>query len=129
VFGVGLGAGYYRVRTALEGQASLNGDIYQASSASDDHGWAPLLELGWRHAFNDRWRMYAGVSGMKKNGGRLHGHVYNANIGVEWYPWTHLGFAAEYGVNCVKLQQERENYDDRLHLQLDGPSLFVRLRF
>jgi hypothetical protein len=129
VFGIGLGAGYYRVRTALDGQASVNGETQYASSSSDDSGWAPLLELGWRHAFNDRWRMYAAVSGMKKNGGHLHGHVYNAAVGVEWYPWANLGFAAEYGVNCIKLQQEHEYYDDRLNLQLDGPSLFVRLRF
>jgi len=44
------------------------------------------LQLGWRHAFNDQWRMYANAAGVKKNGGRLHGHIYNVDLGVAWYP-------------------------------------------
>lgn len=129
-FGLGLGAGYYSVDGRVSGQATVNGSTTtQATSEDREHAWAPLLQLGWRHAFNDHWRMYLDASGVKKNGGRLHGHVYNADLGVQWLPTGHLGLSAEYGINRIHLYQTHHSYDDRLKLNLDGPSVFVTLRF
>ena len=66
VFGIGLGAAYYKVCFAARGGAQA-GD--QATSFSDSHdasAWAPMLALGWRHAFNEQWRMYANVAGRRR---------------------------------------------------------------
>lgn len=129
VFGLGLGGAYYRVHAGISGDASLNGESVHASSTSNDSAWAPMLQLGWRHAFNDQWRMYFDASGVKKNGGNLNGHIYNAALGVEWFPWQNVGFGAEYGYSRIKLNQRKHNYNADLDMKLDGPSLFVRLRF
>ncbi len=130
VFGLGLGGAYYRVNAAISGQASVNGEpAGDASSTSSDGAWAPMLQLGWRHAFNDQWRMYVDASGVKKNGGRLNGHIVNAALGVEWFPWQNVGFGAEYGYTRIKLHQRKQNYNANLDMKLDGPSLFVRFRF
>lgn len=130
VFGVGLGGAYYRVHAGISGEASINGEpAGEASSSSDDGAWAPLLQLGWRHAFNDQWRMYFDASGVKKNGGNLSGHIYNAALGVEYFPWKNVGFGAEYGYTRIRLNQRRHDYDANLDMKLDGPSLFLRLRF
>ena len=88
-----------------------------------------MLTLGWRHAFNDQWRMYADASGVKKNGGSLDGHIWNAALGVEYFPWQNVGIGAEYGLTRIKLNQSKRNYDASLDMRLDGPSLFLRLRF
>jgi hypothetical protein len=130
VFGLGLGGAYYRVHAAISGEASVNGEpVGQVSSGTSDGAWAPMLQLGWRHAFNDQWRMYADAAGVKKNGGRLSGHIVNAALGVEWLPWPHLGFGAEYGYSRVVLHQRKHAYHANLDMKLDGPSLFVHLRF
>jgi hypothetical protein len=129
VFGVGLGAGYYRIDAAIIGEASVNGNTAQAASSTEASAWAPLLQLGWRHAFNDRWRMYVNVSGVKKNGGHLSGHIYNAALGVQWFPTQHFGISAEYDVVRVRLHQHHATYDDSLDLRLDGPSVFATFRY
>ena len=129
VFGLGLGAAYYRVKAGISGAATLDGQTVQASSSSNDSAWAPTLQLGWRHAFNDSWRMYLNASGVRKNGGNLNGHIYNAALGVEWFPWRNVGFGAEYGYTRIKLNQRKHDYDAHLDMKLDGPSLFARFRF
>lgn len=129
VFGVGLGGAYYGVHAGISGEATLDGESVEASSSTSETAWAPMLQLGWRHAFSDQIRMYLDVSGVKKNGGRLSGHIYNAALGVEWLPWQHVGLGAEYGYTRIRLDQQKRNYNASLDMQLTGPSLFVRVRF
>lgn len=130
VFGVGLGGAWYRVHAGIRGNASVNGEsVGEVDSQTRAQAWAPEVQLGWRHAFNEQWRMYADASGVKKNGGHLYGHIYRADLGVEYYPWANLGFGAEYDYTQIKLRQHHKWFDDSLDMQLDGPSLFVKFRF
>ncbi|NII11705.1 hypothetical protein [Oleiagrimonas sp. C23AA] len=128
-FGIGIGAGYYKVRASMRGDATVDGITQAAESSTDADAWAPLLQLGWRHAFNDHWRMYFDASGVKKNGGKLYGHIYNASLGVQWFATEHFGISAEYGINRIRLHQEHDTYRDSLNLKLDGPSVFATFRF
>jgi hypothetical protein len=133
-YGVGLGAGWYRVKTALAGDGAYDPGVggpqpVSMSSSSNDSAWAPMLQLGWRHAFDDNWRIYLDASGVRKNGGRISGHIYNAALGVEWLPWQNLGFGLEYGYSQIKLHWDRRMYDADLDMTLSGPSAFVNLRW
>ncbi|GAB2585065.1 autotransporter outer membrane beta-barrel domain-containing protein [Dyella jejuensis] len=134
VFGVGVGAAYYRVHAGISGQASLTGPLVgqastYASASTTDSAWAPELQLGWRHAFSNNVRMYFNASGVKKNGSHLGGHIYDAALGVEWFPWQNLGFGAEYDYTRIDIRQEHHDYNDYLAMRMDGPSVFLRLRF
>ena len=135
VFGVGLGAAYYRVHAGISGEATLNGGALnggvtgQASAYTTESAWAPELQLGWRHAFTNNLRMYVNASGVKKNGGNLNGHIYDGALGVEWFPWQNVGVGAEYDYTRIRLNQRHEYYRDDLAMNLNGPSLFLRLRF
>jgi hypothetical protein len=130
VFGVGIGAAYYRVHAGISGEATLNSNVVgQASTYTTDSAWAPELQLGWRHAFNNNLRMYVNASGVKKNGSDLGGHIYDAAVGLEWFPWQNIGFGAEYDYTRIKIDQDHRYYNDDLALRLNGPSVFVRLRF
>ena len=112
----------------LAGEASFDGETVQASTRSSDAAFAPMLMLGWRHAFDERWRAYADLSGVAKQGGALHGHIVDAAVGVEWFPWRRFGFALEYGHTEIRLDRDREYWDARLDLTLRGPSLLLRMR-
>ena len=129
-FGIGLGAAYYRAH--LDGTASgiVNGQTASASDSISEHAFAPLLEVGWRHAFTPDLRMYAEASGIKKNGGRINGHIYGGNIGLEWFPFKNIGFVADYGISKIKLDRDSDNAREaNLNVRLTGPSAYLKMRF
>ena len=127
-FGIGLGAAYYHA--GLNGTATgvVNGETATARDSISEHAFAPLLEVGWRHAFTPDLRMYAEASGIKKNGGRINGHIYGGNVGVEWFPFKNIGFVADYGISKIKLHRDSERNAD-LNIRLTGPSAYVKVRF
>jgi hypothetical protein len=129
VFGIGLGAGYYRLKVGVTGSASVGGQSATASAGYDDDAVAPLVTLGWRHAFSDSLRLYADASGVKKNGGNLSGHIVNGALGVEWFPWRNIGISGEYAVTRIKLDHGNDNYQANLDVKLDGPAAYLRMRF
>ncbi len=130
VFGLGVGASHYRASGLLKGRLQV--DARELADLDEDTGasaWAPLLQVGWRHGFGPHWRAYLDAAGVFKGGGPLSGHIYNASLGIEWMPDAFLGFALEYGVNSIRIKRSHRFYDDRLELELHGPSAFVYVRF
>ncbi len=129
VFGVGLGAAYYKVNFRVRGDARAAGQDASASVGYDDSEWAPVLTLGWRHAFNDQWRLYVDASGVKKSGGNVSGHIWNGSLGVEWFPWRNVGFGLEYAASRLHLTKNYRNARAKLNLDSDGPAFYLRARF
>lgn len=129
VFGVGLGAAYYRLKVGVSGNVIANGQSGSASASYDEDAVAPLLTLGWRYAVSDTLRIYADASGVKKNGGKLEGHAYNGALGLEWFPLENVGIAAEYAATRIKLDRSAAAFDADLDVKLDGPAAYLRLRF
>jgi hypothetical protein len=129
VFGLGAGAGVYRVDLAVSGVAPVNGRVFEAGADYATTAVAPLLTLGVRHRLSDQVRLYADASGIRRTGGRLTGHIYTAGVGVEWFPWRNIGVGAEHGTKRVRLVREKDAAEARLDLRLDKPTLFLRARF
>ncbi|WP_293776444.1 autotransporter outer membrane beta-barrel domain-containing protein [uncultured Oxalicibacterium sp.] len=133
VFGIGLGGAYYRadLTGSINGTATVGSTVYTdgTSDRYTDDAVAPLIELGWRHAFTPNVRMYVEAGGVKKNSGNLQGHIYNGNIGVEWFPWKNIGLVLDYGEQRVKLERSRANATAEMDVRFRGPSLFVKARF
>ncbi len=129
VFGLGLGAAYYRVKAAVSGDVFLDGEAVSTRASYDDDAVAPLVTLGWRYALSDEFRVYLDASGTKKNGGNLSGHAYNGALGVEWFPLENFGIAAEYAATRLKLDHSGGSFDADLDMKLDGPALYLRMRF
>lgn len=130
VLGLGIGATWYQATLRLTGTVAVDG----VGSAAGQAQWresaiAPVLTLGYKHAFSEQLRAYATASGAWKNGGRLSGHLYDARVGVEWFPWDHFGFGAEYGATHIHLDRNTAHFGAKLDIDLDGPSLFARMRF
>lgn len=129
VFGLGLGASYYRAKLRLDGQAIAGDATVSATRRWDEDAIAPTLTLGYKHAFSDDLRLYFDASGVRKNGGALTGHLYDARLGLEWFPWHNVGLGAEYGVSRIRLTRDADLYTAKLDIDLDGPSAFARVRF
>lgn len=133
VFGVGLGAAYYRAAFDGRGTATANAtgmasQTIDFSGHDSESAFAPLIELGWRHAFSPELRMTAEASGIKKNGGRINGHIYGASLGLEYYPWKNIGLMVDYGTQKIALNRDAER-DTSLDVRLTGPSAYLKVRF
>ena len=129
VIGAGLGAAYYDLKGTIAGAISVNGTTASASGAAEGSAVAPLLTLGWRHAFAQNFRGYADFSGVRKPSGTFTGHLLNSTLGLEYYPWTNLGIALEYSANDLDLKADKASWEGRARIHFHGPAAFVRLRF
>ena len=128
VFGAGLGAGYYRVSASGFATATVNGTTRRVDAAVSEEAVAPLLELGLRHAIRPDLRLFADASGVWKNGGKTHGSIYNAALGVEWFPVKNVGLVLAYDMSDITVKR-RDELDDRLRAKIHGPSASVKVRF
>ncbi|HSX62502.1 MAG TPA: outer membrane beta-barrel protein [Tahibacter sp.] len=129
VWGIGLGGGFYRIAGEVSGQGSLNGNVQQLDLRDSASAWAPLVELGWRHAFSENARLYADIAGVRKNNGSLQGHIYNLSLGFEYFPWQNIGFGVEYGAQRIKIEADKRDFDGELNVRLNGPSVFLKARY
>lgn len=129
VLGVGVGVAYYRVRFGVDGYASTNVNNASGSTSASysTDAAAPLVQLGWRHAFSPNARMYVDLSGIEKSGGNLSGHIYNASLGAEWYFAKNLGIGAEYSSTRIKI--DGDSSTGNLDLKMDGPTVYLKARF
>ncbi|MDO9360577.1 MAG: hypothetical protein Q7T70_16500 [Polaromonas sp.] len=132
VLGLGAGAAYYRLSLDARATAAIGGVLGGATGAinesySDDTA-APLLEAGLRHAINPSLRLFADVSGAKKSSGRVQGEIYNAAVGIEWFPLKNVGLVFDYGLTDIDLRREGGN-NANFRMKLKGPSAFVKVRF
>ncbi|MCA1323458.1 hypothetical protein [Herbaspirillum sp. alder98] len=129
VFGLGLGAGYYRAHYDVQANGVFNGSAGSLSESRTEKTFAPLLSLGWKHAFNKDLRIYAEASGVKKNWGTVTGHIYGAALGVEWYPLKNIGVGADYGITRIHINRDGGSTQANFDVKLTGPSAFVKVRF
>jgi hypothetical protein len=129
VFGFGLGGVYYDVKGTIEGGISVNTESASAHGAAEASATAPALTLDWRHAFSHDLRAYLDFVGVRKPSGSLTGHLLNATLGAEWYPFDNFGVALEYSSNDLDLKAQRDEWTGRASIHFRGPAAFLRVRF
>jgi len=137
VFGLGAGLGYYRVKLQTQAFGAANAGLtglgftgwnnYYSREDSDD-AIAPMLEVGVRHAFSPDLRVFFDGSGIHKGGGGVRGSIYNAQLGVEWFPVRNVGVTLAYAVTDVDLKRDDAGLQ-RLRTKFQGPVLGLKARF
>lgn len=136
VFGIGLGAAYYRAEVGGTASAQVQGTVngvpftrsVSGTDSSSDSAYAPVLDLAWRHSFSPDVRMFVDASGVKKNGGKINGHIYSAAVGVEWFMAKNVGLVLDYGIQKIDLHRDSDR-DSELRIKLAGPSASLKVRF
>ncbi|MEH3085964.1 MAG: hypothetical protein PGN26_05375 [Xylophilus ampelinus] len=128
VFGLGLGAGYYKADASGFATARVAGTTRRVDASVSEDAVAPLIELGLRHAITPDLRLIADASGVEKRGGSTRGSIYNAALGIEWFPVKNVGLVASYEMSDITLKR-RDEIDDRLRIKIHGPSAYVKVRF
>jgi len=129
VFGLGAGVAYYRAHLTASANAATNINNLSGSTSGtyNKDTFAPLLQAGWRHAFDHNTRMYLDLSGVENKDGNVTGHIYNAALGAEWYFMKNVGVGAEYSLNRIRLSDANDGAN--LDMKLNGPAVFLKARF
>lgn len=128
VLGLGAGAAYYKISLNANATASINSSTAETNAEYIDDALAPLLGIGVRHAISPDLRFFADASGVKHTRDQMHGEIYNAAVGVEWFPIKNVGVVLDYSMSQFNLTRE-DAIDVNLKLKLQGPSAFVKARF
>jgi hypothetical protein len=128
VIGLGAGAAYYKISLTANVTASINNSTASINAEYSDDAVAPLLGIGVRHAISPDLHVFADVSGVKKLGGQLHGEIFNAALGVEWFPIKNVGVVLDYSMSQFDLTRE-DAIDVDFKLKIKGPSAFFKVRF
>ena len=128
VLGLGAGIGYYKISLHANATASVNGSTASISDGYSDDAYAPLIELGVRHAISPDLRLFADASGVKKSDGLLTGEIYSAAVGVEWFPVKNAGLVLDYGIHQMDLRRD-DSISENFRVKFQGPSAFLKLRF
>ena len=128
VIGLGAGAAYYKISLNANATASINNATASINEEYSDDAVAPELGIGVRHAISPDLRLFADASGVKRSRGRWSGDIYNAAVGVEWFPIKNAGVVFDYSTSQVDLTRH-DVVDENFKLKLQGPSAFVKVRF
>lgn len=128
VLGVGAGAAHYQAEISARGAAAINGATASFSESWRDSALAPLLEIDLRHAITPDLRLFADLSGVRRGGGRSQGSIYNAAVGVEWFPTRNVGLTLDYATTRIELERKGTVYA-QLRTRFQGPSAALKVRF
>lgn len=128
VFGVGLGAAYYKLNVNANATASVGASSAAVNSTYSDDAVAPLLELGVRHAITPNLRLFADASGVQKSENLLNGEIYNAAVGVEWFPLKNVGVVLDYSAGSINVWRD-DSTAGNLKIKYQGPSAYLKVRF
>jgi hypothetical protein len=128
VVGVGAGAAYYKISMLANASLSIGNGTAGIGGEYSDDTVAPLVEVGLRHAISPDLRLFVDASGVRKSDGPLKGEIYNAAIGVEWFPVKNVGLVLAYGASEINLRRD-EPVAESFNVKFQGPSAFVKFRF
>lgn len=137
VLGLGAGVGYYRISLKTQVSGTSDGkspaDGFTGSEGTyrrqdKQDAFAPMMELGLRHAINSQLRLFADASGIYKGGGGVHGGIYSAAAGLEWLPARNLGVSLAYAMTDVDIRRQDRGLQ-RVNVRFNGPVLAIKARF
>lgn len=128
--GFSLGLVDYRVSLRLKAQGSFSNEssVQTLAGTADSHVPSPLVGLSYHHAFSEHWRAFVDAAYFKATFHEVDGHVVDGHVGVEYFPWEHVGFAALYEGYRLDADVSRHQLDGHLDLRSSGFQLQLRAR-
>lgn len=128
-FGITLGVVRVDADVSLEGTITLSGNTVAIEGSASDDLPAPKLGLNYAHAFNDKWRVTADVGTFERSVGSIDGRIWDANVGLEWFPWKHVGFVLRQAYTRIDAELERDEVDGAADITFNGTQALIRARW
>jgi len=105
---------------------SIPGDQDYRMIGRSDGGFAGgvlgLTDEMRQHGARPIWLGYIGVDDVDAT-------LYNARVGVEFYPWTNFGVVTQYSYNKIEASVDRTNFLGNADIKFSGLQVLLKARF
>lgn len=134
-FGLSGGLQTYSFDLRLKGSVNASGSAGSASatrqvtaSASTDLP-DPSIGVSYRYQLEDWARFVADAGAFKANIGDIDAKLYNARLGVEFYPWQQFGIVTQYAFNKINADVNKSSFSGHTSFKFNGFQLLLKVRF
>ena len=134
-FGASIGFSILKFNIALEGEAQVitpEGPIGTERRREEEDLIAPVPVVG----LNVEWAMVprlflrGGVEFFRANYQEYTGDLIDGVVGIDWFPWKHVGFGAAYNYVDVTVTREGDLIDElSVDYNYDGVFAYLRLAY
>jgi len=134
-FGASAGFSVLQFDIALEGEARVTtpeGDVSteQRREESDLIAPVPVVGLDVEWTLRPRLFLRGGVEFFKANYQEYTGELLDGVVGLDWFPWKHVGLGAAYNYVDVKVTREGDLVDEiSVNYKYDGAFVYLRLAY
>jgi len=134
-FNASIGITALKFDIALEGEAWVTtpeGEerFEQARREEDLIAPVPVVGLAVEWAMRPRLFLRGGVEFFKANYQEYTGELIDGIVGVDWFPWRHVGFGAAYNYVDVTVTREGDVIQElKFDYKYDGAFVYLRLAY
>ena len=125
-FGIGAGLHNLDLSVFIEGDIKID-DESTEFFRGDAENSQPLPNVGvWYYVSPARkWLIHARVDWISANIGDYDGTLWNANVGINYQAFRHVGFDLSYQIFELNLKVDKTDWRGKVDITHDGPILAV----
>lgn len=125
-FGVGIGLHNLDLSAYVEGELKINDETteFRRAEVGDSQ---PLPNIGGWYYYSPakNWLLHTRVDWISANIGDYDGGLWNANIGVNYQPWEHVGFDLSWQYFNLHLDVDKDDWTGGAEMTYSGPVVSV----
>lgn len=129
-FGLGFGLHWLEISAFLEGEFFVNDEStgFRRESVSAD---APLPNIGgwYWYALSPRWLVTTRVDWFGASIGDYSGDLWNANAGLTFQAWRHVGFSLSYQFFKLNVDVDKSDWHGGADLTYHGPYVAANINW
>lgn len=125
----------YSFDLKLQGTASVSGPngggggTRQATAKASTNLPDPSIGIAYRLQMASWARLTADAGAFKANIGSVDAKLYNAKIGVEFYPWQDWAVVTQYAYNKINADVSGSRFKGNVNFSFSGMQLLLKYRF
>jgi len=129
-FGLGFGLHWLELSAFVDGEFFINDEStgFRRESVSAD---APLPNVGgwYWYALSPRWLVTTRVDWFGASFGDYSGDLWNANAGITFQAWRHVGFSLSYQYFALDVDVDKSDWRGAANLTYDGPFATINVNW
>jgi hypothetical protein len=129
-FGLGAGLHWLQFGAFIEGEFFINDEStgFRREAVSAD---APLPNIGgwYWHAFSPRWMLTTRVDWLGVTVGEYSGSLWNANAGINFQAWRHVGLGLSYQYFALDVDIDKSDWNGGADLTYKGPFISLNVNW
>ena len=125
-FGIGAGLHTLKMKAFIEGEVEINDQTTEFQRGDVDVS-QPLPNIGAWYHFSPakKWLLHARVDWIGASIGDYDGHMWNANFGVNYQAFSHIGFDLAWQYFNLNVSVDSDDWTGGADMKYSGPVLAI----